>query len=175
MKEKYKGLTVGISFFLISIFYIIGAVNIKTFTPFGHTGLTSRSIPQTLGFLMAVLSLSKIISEVKVLSCLVDQKDEEQTVTEYINIFNHKMNKSNFALILTVVLIVLYVSFYRSLGFIISSILFLIALTLFLCPQEKRSKKLRTSIVIFSILFSLFIYYIFTTYFSMVLPQGLLG
>ncbi|MCH3918850.1 MAG: tripartite tricarboxylate transporter TctB family protein [Spirochaetia bacterium] len=173
MKGKYKGLAVGIIFLVVSLLYIIGAINIRTFTPFGHTGLNSKSIPQTLGICMAVLSIVKIVKEVKLLSVSTVPDDGKKSV-EYVTLFGKKVPKIAYALVLTVGLIALYIIFYRPIGFLLSSILFLVALTLFLCPVEKRTKKLILFVIVFSILFSWLVYFIFTTYFSMVLPKGIL-
>ena len=59
-----------------------------------------------------------------------------------------------------------------TLGFMISSVLFLIATMLLLTPAEKRNIPL---ILILSVVVSVGVYYLFVYGLDMVLPRGILG
>jgi energy-coupling factor transporter transmembrane protein EcfT len=77
-------------------------------------------------------------------------------------------------LILSFVFLVIYIAGYQTAGFILASTFFLMAESFILVEKEKR-KKWRVFIIVFSIVASLFIYFVFTNYLSLFLPKGILG
>ena len=77
-------------------------------------------------------------------------------------------------LIISLVFLAVYIALYQPLGFILSSIFFLMAES-FLLTNKGEVKKWALFIVLFSIGVSIVIYFIFTKYLTLVLPSGILG
>jgi hypothetical protein len=172
MKIK-RELGMGICFLALSGLYLAGTFSISTFNPFGNRGLTSRSVPQVLAFFAILLSLIQIIS-----ALVKGKKDEagdsppEAEAGEKTAVF--KISKSAGQMLLSLFIICAYIFFFQRLGFILSSVLFLLAETFLLTSREKR-KKWALFIVCLSTGLPVLIYFLFTKSLSLFLPRGLLG
>ena len=81
-------------------------------------------------------------------------------------------NADTKALVAIFVILIIYMALLSTLGFMISSVLFLIATMLLLTPAEKRNIPL---ILILSVVVSVGVYYLFVYGLDMVLPRGILG
>jgi len=189
MKSDSKNeIGVGVFFLVLSIAYMIGSTSISTFTPFGNRGLDSRSVPVLIGVLTCILSVAHIIQvylkDKKVRNLNIEDKGESKEVCDPDevacidspkgSIINRIENVVSVKLLLSLVFLIIYVALYQPVGFIISSIFFLIAESLLLVRKEDR-KKWILFIVLFSICISVLIYFIFTKYLSLFLPSGILG
>ena len=186
--DAKKEIGVGIFFLFLAISYIIGSTTISTFTPFGNRGLDSRSVPVLIGTLTVILSIVHIIQvymrdrKFRNLHAENSEKSEEvcdQDGNEFnelpkISIINRIDNVISIKLILSLLYLVIYIALYQSIGFILSSIFFLISES-FLLVNKNNRKKWALFIVLFSIGISIIIFFIFTKYLSLFLPSGILG
>lgn len=161
-----KDFAVSLFFAVIAIAYLYGAQNISVFSPFGQQGLDSKSVPRIIG----VLTL--LLSGVLFVTTLLRHRRQ----TENPPATAEAATKKPFPvkLVTSIVLLALYIGLYQSLGFILSSIAYLISQSLLLTPAEKR-KKWALFIVILSVVFTVGVYVIFSKYLTLFLPSGLLG
>ncbi|WP_422477354.1 tripartite tricarboxylate transporter TctB family protein [Pleomorphochaeta sp. DL1XJH-081] len=187
--DSKKELGVGIFFLVLSVAYMIGTTTISTFTPFGNRGLDSRSVPLLIGLLAGILSSIQIITilvkehKMKMTSS-ADPVDEVQEVCDPDEVACVDTPKGTVIqridsilpvkLILSLLFLMIYIVAYQKVGFILSSIFFLMSESLLLVKDEER-KKWRTFIILFSIGASVVIYFVFTKYLSLFLPKGILG
>ncbi len=182
-----KEIGVGIFFLVLAIAYIAGASTISTFTPFGNRGLDSRSVPELLGILTIILSVTHIIQVVlkaRKLKTLQVASSSEKEVCDFEDdicvvpprgtVLNRINSIISLKMLLSLLFLGIYTALYQPLGFILSSIFFLIAESFLLTPKAER-KKWATFIVLFSVGVSVVIYFIFTKYLTLVLPSGILG
>lgn len=187
-REFKKEIGVGIFFLLLAIAYIAGASKISTFTPFGNRGLDSRSVPELLGILTIILSVTHIIQiSLKERKLKKIQKESEIKSNEVCGreevasvespkgtIIDRIDNIMSIKLVLSLIFLAVYTALYESLGFILSSSIFLIAESFLLVGKDK-IKRWALFIVLFSIGVSVLIYFIFTKYLTLILPSGILG
>lgn len=185
-KATKKELGIGIFFALLSGFYILGSKNISTFTPFGNRGLDSKSIPAMIGWLSMGLSIIYIVTtlldsrkartsdnlaEDSDLTCNSDNAiGAEKPSTTHNTILQALPMK----LLLSLLFLVLYFFFYQRAGFVLSSIGYFVAQSL-LITQKGRRKKKALFLVLFGIVVTVLIYVVFTKYFTLFLPKGILG
>jgi putative tricarboxylic transport membrane protein len=187
-RDIKKEIGVGIFFLVLAVIYIFGASQISTFTPFGNRGLDSRSVPQLLGVLTIILSVTHIIQ-----SCLKGRRlkkiQAERKITNN-ETQEHKaqscipacqatvINRIDIVvpikLIISLIYLAAFIALYQPVGFILSSSFFLIVQSLLLTDKSER-KKWALYIVLFSIGVSILIYFIFTKYLALNLPSGILG
>lgn len=184
-KDTKKDFGIGIFFFLVSVFYLFEASKVATFTPFGNRGLDSQSIPQMIGYLSLALSVLLIIT-----TFLRVRKEKKEVVNKTPEICDPDqvacivppkgaklqdfLSIVPFKLLLSLFLLFLYFITYQRIGFIISSSFYLIFQSLLITEKEKR-KKWILFIILFSICVSAIIYFVFTRYFTLFLPRGILG
>jgi len=177
MKKFTKEMKVGVFFLCFAVFYIISSRNINTFSPFGHKALDSKSLPQLLGWLMIVLSIVLIVTSYvksKKNVAVVPEKQEKKAV-EMVTVLGKQLPKVSAYLVACCGLIALYTLFFRSLGFVVSTTLFLFLLTLLLAPKDKRTGKMIVFYAVFSVVFTVILYLLFTRAIAMMLPHGILG
>lgn len=176
-KGIMKNTKVGIFFIVLSLIYMLGTSKIVSFTPFGNRGLDSKSIPQMLGILMLVLASLQIAVTVQQnkreiaapsKKTFVEEEEVEKRAAQSI------INRINPTVAGCIALLLLYVAVYARLGFILSTLGYLIFSIALLTPAEKR-KKMMLFIVPFAILFTVAIYALFTRYLTLFLPSGVLG
>lgn len=183
--DAKKELWIGIFFLVLSGAYMIGTTTISTFTPFGNRGLDSRSVPFLIGSLTLVLASVQIVTtlikekkrrNIASLRTTEDEKvkSEPAEAQQESSIIERVDKVIPVKLILSFVFLVIYIAAYQSVGFILASTFFLMAESFTLVEKEKR-KKWRVFIIVFSIIASLSIYFVFTNYLSLFLPKGILG
>ena len=186
--DSRKELWVGIFFLILSAAYMIGTKNISTFTPFGNRGLDSRSVPLLIGFLSFILAsvhLVLLFFRVKKMKNTNSGKtgnsldeicdpDEVVCVVPPGGIVSRIETIISVKLLLSALLLTIYFASYQTMGFVLSSIFFLIAETFLLTKKEKR-RSWALFIVAFSVSASVIIYILFTRYLSLFLPAGILG
>ena len=161
----------GIFFLVLAALYFWGSLSISTFDPFSKGGLDSRSIPQMLSILIAGLSIVHITGNLLKLKKVQARTESDAQAAEKM-VF--KFGRSQRLMVITVLLICMYIFCFTRLGFILSSILYLLAEIFLLIPAEKR-KKWAIFTVCFSAGVPVVIYFLFTKLLSMFLPRGLLG
>ncbi|MDR3172713.1 MAG: tripartite tricarboxylate transporter TctB family protein [Treponema sp.] len=169
---------VGIFFLVLATLYLAGSLTISSFDPFGNSTLNSRAIPQLIGGLIAVLSIIHITGNIlRMKKSTYSGTPAEGTARETEAADSPgilKIGKSGRLMLLSVLFICAYIFFFTRLGFILSTILFLLAEISLLIPAEKR-KRWTVFIICFSVGLPVLLYLLFTKPLSMFLPRGLLG
>lgn len=187
-RDIKKEIGVGIFFLVLAVVYIFGASKISTFTPFGNRGLDSRSVPQLLGVLTIILGLTHIIqsylkgrrlkkiqAERKISNDETHENKTQSCVQESpLTIINRIDNVISIKLIISLIYLATFIALYQPVGFILSSSFYLMAQSFLLINKGER-KKWAIFIVLFSISVSILIYFIFTRYLTLILPNGILG
>ena len=174
--EHKKEIGVGIFFLAFSVVYFILTLGIRAFDPFaaGRAGiqLTSQSIPQTVAVLVAILSVIHIITNVLKLRKAGADAQSAQSGGEK-KPFTFKLDRPQRIMLITIALIFSYIFLYTRLGFILSSIIFLLGQIFLMLPADKRIKWAPFSIGL-SIVSPVLIYILFTRVLGIFLPRGLL-
>jgi hypothetical protein len=169
---------VGIFFLVLAALYFTGSFSIATFDPFGNSALTSRAIPQLIGGLTAALSIIHITGNVlKMKKTNRGGSSSEGTAREAETADRQggfKPGGSGRLMLLSVLFICAYIFFFTRLGFILSTVLFLLAEISLLIPSEKR-KRWAVFTICFSVGLPVLLYLLFTKPLSMFLPRGLIG
>ena len=155
---KYKELIGAVFFVLFSVFYIVFSFSIPV-----RPMTTPRLVPQMAGGLILVLSLIHLIMSAIKLKNKPPVNSESnssagQSVSNYTKV------------VLTLLFLVLYIIGLSTLGFIISTFVFLIAQIFLLAPKEKRKP---LPILLPAAICTGAIYFLFGYVFSVALPFGI--
>lgn len=161
-----KDFVVSLFFAVLAVVYLYHAQDISVFSPFGQQGPDSKTIPNIIGGLMLFLSVILFITT------LINRRKNHSAEATVITA--ERTKKFPIKLILSLVLLSLYIACYQDVGFIVSSIAYLILQSLVLIPTEKRQKWL-LFIIVLSVVFTIVIYYVFSKYLTLFLPVGILG
>ena len=154
---KYKDLVGAVFFVLFSVFYLIFSFSIPV------RPLTNpRLVPQMAGGLILALSLIHFfISVIKLKDKPSGDSGEktQQPVSDYRKV------------VLTLLFLVLYIIGLSTLGFIISTFVFLTAQIFLFAPKEKRKP---LPILLPAAICTAVVYFLFSYVFSVSLPFGIL-
>lgn len=190
MKSAKKELWIGLAFLVLSVAYFLGSMTISSYSGYGNQVVDSKFMPRLLGVMMAFLSVIQIITSYRKLSAEKNAPAAEepaQPETEgagAMTAANPEDAKENFdedayvkgsswkSFAVIAVLLVLYVAAFKPIGFILSSIGFLLATMLFLTPKEKRSW---VWIIGLSVVIPIAVYFLFVSGFKLKLPSGILN
>lgn len=121
---------------------------------FAYTNVDADVLPKALGWLLVALSVGLFFSK--------DSETEEQKARRNISLKNYGMIAAVFLLVFV------YILLFETLGFITVTALFI-----FFTSWLLGYKKYITNIIV-SILFPLILYYAFTEFLRISLPQGIL-
>ena len=163
-----KEMLVGIIFLIIGVVYFALAFTIPIYDAYGGSSVVDSSfVPKVVGILLIVLSILQLIFSSKAAKnapaaqpTQASEEDEEFKVEDWDDDAANRNADT------------IYMALLSTLGFMISSVLFLIATMLLLTPAEKRNIPL---ILILSVVVSVGVYYLFVYGLDMVLPRGILG
>lgn len=154
--KKYGDLAVGIAFLVLAVamFVMAGAL-----PPSLMGGLGSDFMPKVLA--MAVLAVIQIITGLRKMKMeyTLDQLKEE-------------FKPEYWRVLVTILAFTVYVVVLSSVGFMISSVVYLIVQMTVLAPKEKRNYLL---FAVISVAVSVVVYYLFRNGLNVLLPAGLLG
>lgn len=153
MTKKVKEILISVVFMLVGIFIYLQAMNIK---PLMKNELGSGYFPKVVAGTMIVLSILNIFLNLR----KTHIEDENKTKSDL------------FGGLSTIALIGIYSLLYQKVGFLIGTSLYLFLQILILAPKEKRNIML---FAIISVVFSVFVYYLFTRIINMPLPKGIFG
>lgn len=153
MTKKVKEILISVVFMLVGIFIYLQAMNIK---PLMKNELGSGYFPKVVAGTMIVLSILNIFLNLR----KTHIEDENKTKSDL------------FGGLSTIGLIGIYSLLYQKVGFLIGTSLYLFLQILILAPKEKRNIML---FAIISVVFSVFVYYLFTRIINMPLPKGIFG
>lgn len=158
--KKVRDAGFGLASLLFSIFYLVNAFQIKTRPKLTPGYANARIMPILLGVLLAILSIVCIINGLK----NIRRADEEKT--------QDKTDKGDaMAVVLTFVIIIAYVLIMPTLGFILSTMIYLFLQMIVLAPPEKRNYVL---FAIVSVVFTAFVFVAFRVGLQQLLPRGII-
>lgn len=158
--KKYGDLVLGIVFAVIAIAMYVGA---DALPPNLLGGVGSDFVPKIIAIgilILVVFQLKAGIAAIKNYKPEAETKEAEEDKPEYGRVFA------------TIVVLTAYVFLMNTLGFMISSAIYLFLQILILTPKDKKNYIL---FAIIAVVASVAIYFIFKNCLSVMLPAGLLG
>ena len=188
---RKKQIGASIFFIVVAILYLIGTLSIKTVNIFGVTVVSSSTIPRVLGVLLLILSVVLLIKtlttgknsqaqaekvEVQA-SGAVTSEDGQLDIAKSLEEAENSEGEGDvdyLSIVLTLASLILFTILLDPLGFILSSFIYMVLQTTILTKKAVRLKKLPITIV-FSLVFSVVVYFLFTKGLSLMLPAGILG
>lgn len=154
MTKRVREIIISILFMLVGIFIYLQAINIK---PLMKNELGSGYFPKVIAVAIIILSVINLFISLR------KEQEQEEEVKEKGDFFGG---------LSTILLIGIYSVLYQKVGFLIGTSLYLFIQILILSPKQKRNFPIFVAI---SILFPIFVYYVFTRLINMPLPKGLFG
>lgn len=188
---RKKQIGASIFFIVVAILYLIGTLSIKTVNIFGVTVVSSSTIPRVLGVLLLILSVVLLIKtlttgknsqaqaekvEVQA-SGAVTSEDGQLDIAKSLEEAENSEGEGDvdyLSIVLTLASLILFTILLDPLGFILSAFIYMVLQTTILTKKAVRLKKLPITIV-FSLVFSVVVYFLFTKGLSLMLPAGILG
>lgn len=155
--KKYNGLLTGIFIALFAIVYLVGSLFIKQSKA---VSIGAEFIPQIYGLILLFLAGCLIYQGIKEAKQFDPNKAEEGQSKDMKNV------------LLTFTLIIAYVAAMQLLGFILSSILFLILMSMLLTPADIKPNYI--VLLIYSVVLSVSTYYVFHNLMFIPLPIGII-
>lgn len=178
-----KELLVGVIFLVVGIAYFALAFTIPIYDAYGGSSVVdSAFVPKVIGVLLIVLSVLQLVfasrasknippAEPTAKSAEAAEEDGEFKVEDWDDDAANR-NADTKALIAIFAILIVYMALMSTLGFMISSALFLFATMMLLTPKQKRKLPV---IIILSVVVAVGVYYLFVYGLDMVLPAGILG
>jgi len=159
--KKCRDLILGIVMLLFSGFYLFYAQQIKTRPKLTPAYASAKIMPTLLGVLLAILSICCIIQGYR--------KMKSQNSTEEAT---KKVDKGDImAVIYTFAVIIGYILIMPTLGFILSTLIYLFIQMIILAPSEKRNYAL---FAIVTVVFTAFVFVAFRIALQQLLPRGII-
>ncbi len=165
MIDKYRDIISGTFLAVLAVVLYISTFSIKKLV---DMNIGSDFMPKLCAILLFFLSLGVIYKGFLKLKTYVPAavSDEEKA----------KKIKSLKSVCLSIFLILLYASFLQSIGFLITTTLYLFVNFILLYPEDKKlTSKNITSFCIIAVASSAVIYFSFVKGFQLMLPSGILG
>lgn len=160
-------LITGIIAAAFSVFYLSQTTTIKIFG--GATGgVNARTVPEIWGSCLLILSIILIVRSIYGMA----KAKKNPTLPEQGNFIKNLIDKREVAY--TFALLIVYAALMKPVGFIITSIIYVFLQILILTPIKKRSRKVMGIAAVMAVTFSTVLYYVFTKYFMVLLPPGIL-
>ena len=178
-----KELLVGVIFLVVGIAYFALAFTIPIYDAYGGSSVVdSAFVPKVIGVLLIVLSVLQLVfasrasknippAEPAAKSAEAAEEDGEFKVEDWDDDAANR-NADTKALIAIFAILIVYMALMSTLGFMISSAMFLFATMMLLTPKQKRKLPV---IIILSVVVAVGVYYLFVYGLDMVLPAGILG
>ncbi len=154
MTKKKKDILVSVVFIILGAFILLQSIGVE---PLMNNDVGSGFFPKVVGLVIMAIAGAKLV---------LSLKEEDDGVVE-------KTTEGDMAGgWITVILIGLYVLAYQSVGFLVSTAIYLFLQILVLCPKEKRNFLIFGLV---SLITPVFIYTMFVYIINMPLPKGILG
>ena len=158
--KKCKDLILGIVMLLFSGFYLYYAQQIKTRPKLTPSYASARIMPTLLGVLLAILSVVCIAQGIRKMKA----SDKEES--------GKKGDKGDVvAVVLTFAVIIGYTLIMPTLGFCLSTVIYLFLQMLILAPKEKRNYLL---FAIVAVVFTAIVFVAFRIGLQQLLPRGVI-
>ncbi len=155
--QKCKDLILGCVLLALSIAYTILARQIKTRPKMVPSYANSQIIPTLLGILLAILSVCLIVQGIRKLKADGDVESKKMSRVDLLSI------------VLTFAAMCVYILILPTLGFMLSTMIFLFAQITILAPKEKRNYLL---FAIIAVVFTIIVFIAFRIGLSQMLPRG---
>lgn len=162
MLTKHKDLSSGIFLLILGVVMFISAQTIPTGA---EMGASSAFMPKVVS-VMLIICGTLVAIQGRPRKESVPSGESEAEGGE----------KSNYkALIFSLIALVIYIALMSSVGFIITTVVYLFVQILIFAPKEKRTKRDLIVFGIVSVVFTVAVYLIFVYGFALMLPSGILG
>lgn len=161
--RKTKDLVTGLAGMGLAIFYLLSAQSIAFFEGTGATALNSRTLPVFWGICLALLSALLLLRYFCGAKLEAPDSGEEKAA---------QPRKAKIAVPATFVLLALYVLLMKSVGFVLTTIVYLFLQTLVLTPKGKTRIWFAAAL---SAVLAVGIYLIFSRLLNVPLPAGILA
>lgn len=170
--EDKRDLITAVAFFLLGAVVIVASGNIPVKNAGGDIG--SAFLPQMIAGIMTLLSIILFVKTI-VRSRKREKIKKEDTVQEKSGAITKKQGfYGNKAVFVSFLNLCVYVGLFKPLGFIISSILFLVLQMGIMTEDSKVTPKKIVLWIVLSAITAIAVYLIFYEVFSMPLPMGIL-
>lgn len=150
--------------FVVGIFFLIVAIAIyvmaRALPASLMGGLGSDFMPKVLAVVTGVLAVLQIISGIQKMRTFVPEDQSEEDKPEYLRV------------LVTIVAFTLYVALMESVGFILTSIVYLFVQMCILATKEQRNYLM---FAVIAIVFNVVVYFVFRNGLNVMLPAGILG
>ena len=186
MDSRRKDIYSSVFFIVLAVAYYFQTYNIRSYKSFDVTVLTSASIPRVLAVILLVLSIIQIVSCLKVKErkeniignseegTLKKEETAELDIEKELKIAQKNEENEKYDIkdiIFTVIFLIVYLLMMDSLGFVISTFLYMVAQITLMTKRAERKKKILFFIVL-SAISSFLIFYLFNDVLGMILPIG---
>lgn len=157
--KKYGDIIVGVFFLLLSAAMLVMAKMLPKSTVMD---IGPDFMPMCIGVMTFVLAAALVLLNIKNMKIYVAQAEAEGP------------EKADYKRVLTSFIIILvYVFVLKSVGFIISTLVYLPVQMFILAPEERRGKKDVIQLLITDVLFTFVVFFLFRYGFKIVLPAGI--
>lgn len=157
--KKYGDIIVGVFFMLLSAAMMVMAKMLPKSTVMD---IGPDFMPMCIGVMTFVLAAALVLLNIKNMKIYVAQAVAEGP------------EKADYKRVLTSFIIILvYVFVLKSVGFIISTLVYLPVQMFILAPEERRGKKDVIQLLITDVLFTFVVFFLFRYGFKIVLPAGI--
>ena len=157
--KKYGDIIVGVFFMLLSVAMMVMAKMLPKSTVMD---IGPDFMPMCIGVMTFVLAAALVLLNIKNMKIYVAQAEAEGP------------EKADYKRVLTSFIIILvYVFVLKSVGFIISTLVYLPVQMFILAPEERRGKKDVIQLLITDVLFTFVVFFLFRYGFKIVLPAGI--
>lgn len=157
--KKYGDIIVGVFFMLLSAAMLVMA---KMFPKSTVMDIGPDFMPMCIGVMTFVLAAALVFLNIKNMKIYVAQAEAEGP------------EKADYKRVLTSFIIILvYVFVLKSVGFIISTLVYLPVQMFILAPEERRGKKNVIQLLLTDVLFTFVVFFLFRYGFKIVLPAGI--
>lgn len=163
MLRKYKDLFVGGFVILLGAALYIASLSIKSLP---MNLVKADFFPKLAACMFGFLGVCLVLEAVKELKKPAAERSEEQHEDDA---------RGTISMIATLVLIALYIFCLEPIGFVLSTIVYLVAQMYILADDAHHTKKDIVLFVVLSVITSVAIYMLFTKAFYLMLPVGILG
>ena len=157
--KKYGDIIVGVFFMLLSAAMLVMAKMLPKSTVMD---IGPDFMPMCIGVMTFVLAAALVFLNIKNMKIYVAQAEAEGP------------EKADYKMVLTSFIIILvYVFVLKSVGFIISTLVYLPVQMFILAPEERRGKKNVIQLLLTDVLFTFVVFFLFRYGFKIVLPAGI--
>ena len=157
--KKYGDIIVGVFFMLLSAAMLVMAKMLPKSTVMD---IGPDFMPMCIGVMTFVLAADLVFLNIKNMKIYVAQAEAEGP------------EKADYKRVLTSFIIILvYVFVLKSVGFIISTLVYLPVQMFILAPEERRGKKNVIQLLLTDVLFTFVVFFLFRYGFKIVLPAGI--